>query len=369
MTAPVHTRLQEIRKARGLSAAALAQAVGVSRQTIYSIEDGSFVPNTAVSLQLARVLDVTVEEIFSIEEEPPRQTIGARLLMGQGAAGGGNLVRLCRVKNRLIAVPTSFSPAFLPRSDGIIESRTRLNFSVKSSAVVPEYDKRLLLAGCDPALSLLTDLLASSGIEIVTAPCSSRRALHWLKQGKVHAAGSHLLDRAAGDYNLPIIQRLFPVASVLVVTFASWEQGLVLQRGNPKSIRSIADLGRKGITLINREKGAGSRDLLDSGLRSASVQSRRVKGYNSIAEGHLAAAYGVAAGTADCCIAPRSAARCFGLDFVPLALERFDLSFTPASLELPAAKALLDLLNRSALRRKLQAIAGYDTTHTGQILL
>ena len=82
----------------------------------------------------------------------------------------------------------------------------------------------------------------------------------------------------------------------------------------------------------------------------------------------LAAAYAVASGTADCCIAPHSASRCFGLDFIPLAIERFDLSFTRASLELPAAKALLDTLNRSYFRKKLQCLAGYDTTHTGQAL-
>ncbi len=120
---------------------------------------------------------------------------------------------------------------------------------------------------------------------------------------------------------------------------------------------------------MNREKGSGSRDLLDTGLRQFGIQPEQVRGYNSIAQGHLAAAYAVAAGTADCCIAPRSASRCFGLDFVPLAVERFDLSFPQASLDLPAAKALFDLLNRSHLRKKLQLIAGYDTAHTGEVLV
>jgi molybdate-binding protein len=142
-----------------------------------------------------------------------------------------------------------------------------------------------------------------------------------------------------------------------------------MARANPKAIRSIADLGAKRVTLMNREKGSGSRDLLDTGLRETGISSEQVRGYNSVAGGHLAAAYAVASGTADCCIAPRSAARCFGLDFIPLAVERFDLSFTRSSLELPAAKALLDTLNRSHFRKKLQCLAGYDTTHTGQVLV
>jgi molybdate-binding protein len=263
----------------------------------------------------------------------------------------------------------SFLPAYLPPADGIVESRTRSKVSIKSPAGLPDGGNRLLVAGCDPALSLLHEALHASGIEIISVPCSSRRALQWLKLGRVHGAGSHLLDRATGDYNIPIIRRLLPEASVRVVTFAVWEQGLVMTHGNPKNIRSIADLTGKNVTFINRETGSGSRDLLDSGLHQFGISSKRIRGYNSIVQGHLAAAYAVAAGSADCCIASRSASRCFGLDFIPLAVERFDLSFTRASLDLPAAKALLDVLNRSTLRRKLQCIAGYDTTHTGEVLI
>lgn len=366
----VNTRLQKIRQARGISAADLARRTGVTRQTVYSIEAGSFVPNTAVALQLARALDVTVEEIFSIPGETPAESIRACRLGGDQAPNPGELVRFCHVGPRLLAVPVPSIPAYLPRADGVIESATnKRTASVTSPLDLPENGKRLLLAGCDPALSLLNQSPQSSGIEILAVPSSSRRALAWLKQGRVHAAGSHLFDRATGEYNLPVIRRLFPSAAVSVVTFAVWEQGLLARRGNPKNIRSIADLGRKNVTLINREKGSGSRDLLDAGLREAGISAQRLKGYDAIASGHLAAAYAVAAGSADCCIAPRSAARRFGLDFIPVAAERFDLAFSRASLDSPAAKALLDLLNRSHLRKKLQLIAGYDTAHTGEVLL
>jgi molybdate-binding protein/DNA-binding XRE family transcriptional regulator len=365
---PVHTHLQQIRKARGVSAADLARRVGVSRQTIYAIEDGSYLPNTAVSLQLSRALDVKVEEIFSWADEDTVEPVSADLLSNTQADGGG-LVKVCRVNERMIAVPVSSLPAYFPSADGMIESRTKLTASIQLPAGLPESGKRLLVAGCDPALSLLNETLHASGIEIVNISCSSRCALQWLKQGKVHAAGSHLLDRATGEYNVPFIRRLLPSEPVRVVTFAVWEQGMVLPRGNPKGIRSVADLGSSGITIINREPGSGSRNLLDAHLRQAGIASKQIKGYDSHAPGHLAAAYAVAAGTADCCIAPRSAARCFGLEFVPLAVERFDLAFTGTSLELPAVKALLDTLNRSHLRRKLQCMAGYDTAHTGEVLV
>lgn len=365
----VRTYLQKIRKSRNISAAELADRVGVRRQTIYAIEDGNFVPNTTISLQLARALGVSVEELFSMTQEQAEEPRKARVLGGGREINEGQLVRICRVKERLVAFPISLLSAYLPPADGIIESKKKLSVMIRSPVGLPESDKRLLLAGCDPALSLLHDALHSSGIEIITIPSSSRRALQWLKQASVHAAGSHLLDRTTGDYNVPIIRRLLPNAPPRVVTFAIWEQGLVLRHSNPKRIRTIADLADSGITLINREKGSGSRDLLDTGLRKFGIRPGQVRGYKTIASGHLAAAQAVAAGTADCCIAPRSAARCFGLDFVPLAVERFDLSFTKASLELPSAKALLDLLNRSNLRKNLQYIAGYDTAHTGEVLM
>jgi putative molybdopterin biosynthesis protein len=115
----------------------------------------------------------------------------------------------------------------------------------------------LVVAGCDPALSLLSAELKSGGTEVINVPCSSQEALNWLKKGLVHVAGSHLRDQATGEYNLPLVTSLFGKKKIRVVTFAEWEQGLVVRRGNPKRIRSVADLGGERITMVNREKGVG----------------------------------------------------------------------------------------------------------------
>ena len=173
----------------------------------------------------------------------------------------------------------------------------------------------------------------------------------------------------SGEYNLPAIRRLFSKNEVKVVTFAIWEQGLVLQPGNPKDIHAVADLARKNVSMVNREKGAGSRDLLDHKLREAGVDASRVKGYDRITYGHLPAALAVSMGEADCCIATRSAARAFGLAFTPLATERYDLVIRRQYARLPAMEALLDVLNRAAVRRRLEMLAGYDTSHTGEVLV
>lgn len=367
------TQLNAIRQQRGIPAAQLAKRVGVSRQTIYAIEAGDYVPNTTLALQMAQILEVRVEDLFQIEADeasPPPMTVD--LIGGRQTDGKGQPVQLCRVGKRMIGVSTFPQPLTLPVADGVIvqsSKRTRqAKVHVFQSGATE--GKRLLIAGCDPGISMLAQHLARfDDVDLVVAPSSSQQALEWLKQGSVHIAGSHLRDGSSGEYNLPTIKRLFPQGVVKVVTFALWEQGLVLARGNPKEIRGIGDLGRKNVQIVNREKGAGSRELLDQQLREAGIASGGVNGYTRIAHGHLPAALAVSLGEADCCIATRSAARAFGLSFVPLSTERYDLVIHRHHARLPAVQALLDVLNRAAIRRKLEMLAGYDMSHTGEVLI
>jgi putative molybdopterin biosynthesis protein len=367
------TQLNEIREHRGISAAKLAKLAGTSRQTIYAIEAGDYVPNTTLALQLAKTLEVKVEDLFHLEGEaatpPPPITVD---LIAGAAARKGQPVQLCRVGKRMVGVSALPQPVMLPLADGVIVDRSKRNeqASVHVFQSDLETGKRLLIAGCDPGISLLVQHLARvDDVDAVVAGSSSQQALEWLRQGKVHVAGSHLRDTPSGEYNLPVIRRMFGKSEVKVVTFAIWEQGLVLQAGNPKSIQSVADLARKNVSIVNREKGAGSRDLLDQKLREAGVPSTRVQGYDREAQGHLPAALAVSMREADCCIATRSAARAFGLSFVPLATERYDLVVRRQYARLPAVEALLDALNRAAIRRKLEILAGYDTSHTGEVLI
>jgi molybdate-binding protein len=278
---------------------------------------------------------------------------------------------LAHLKDRWIATPVGSVPYYLPEADGVV-ARARKGSSQVAVQLIggtESMSKRLILAGCDPAISLLARMAERlSGVEIVTVPASSRRSLDWLKQGLVHIAGSHLEDPGSGDFNVPHLRRLMPNEDLAVVTFARWEEGFVVARGNPLGIRSAADLVQPRVRLINRERGSGSRTLLDSLLREAGVPARKVVGYEEVAAGHLDAAHSVASGAADCCLATPSAARAFRLDFVPLHEERFDFAIRREFLDLPAVRAILDVLQRSALRRKLESLAGYDTSETGRLV-
>ena len=371
--AEIETDLGRLRRKRGLSAIRLAELVGVSRQTIYAMEAGTFVPNTAVALRLAKALEASVEEIFTLSEnvpQPHRRAQGAMLLPDSAALQTGQVVQLCRVDKRLVASAPSPVPWYFPSADAVVasqpnpRSKTRVQLFQES-----DFSNRILIAGCDPGISVLSRHLQAAGIELVLAHRNSSRALALLKAGCVHVAGTHLRDKSSGESNLPEISRLFPRHSVAVITFAVWEEGLVTARGNPKTIRSVVDLARKNLVIVNREEGSGSRALLDAELEKAGVPARQVRGYQALASGHLAAAWQVQAGTVDCCLATQSAARFFGLDFIPLVSERYDLVIRKQHMELPRIQQLLDTLSRSSLRRELEGLGGYDTRVSGQRLL
>ena len=372
MNTSVKNRLAEIRKSRGVSASGLARSVNVSRQTIYAIEGGTYVPNTEVALHLARELEVTVEELFSLQEgsQASPESLAAEVLSA-AAPSKGQPVRICRIGSRWVGIPVSASPYYMPEADGIIKrtGRTTGRADLVVFSKEEASQKRLVLAGCDPATGILARMVERiSGVEIVSAAASSKLALTWLREDKVHIAGTHLEDPKTGEFNLPFIRKEFPDEDFLVVTFARWEEGLVVAPGNPKSIGEIEDLAQENVRFVNREPGSGSRALLDQRLEKAGIDTHRVQGYDRVAYGHLAAAYCVVSREADVCLATRSAAQTFGLDFIPLHGERYDLVMRKRTADLPAAKAFLDVLQRAALRRKLEVLAGYDTSETGALV-
>jgi putative molybdopterin biosynthesis protein len=368
----VTNNLSHLRNKQGVSAKRLAQLVGVQRQTIYAMEAGTYVPNTLIALRLAQVLGVKVEDLFALEGNVAAVS-GTRevdLLPMEDHLQPGQPLQLCRVLKRLVGVPSMPVSSYLPAADAVVVKRGRKTGKalIQPFVVDREYGRRLLIAGCDPGISVLGRHLKNAGVELVTASCSSSKALDLLKHKQIHVAGSHLRDEATGESNLPAVRKLFPARSVTVVNFAVWEEGIVVAQGNPKQIHKVEDLARKDLRLVNRESGAGSRLLLDSTLRRLGCQSSEINGYERIAYGHIPAAWHVQSAQADYCIATRAAARVFGLDFIPLVSERFDLVIPKQNTELAATQILLETLSRAAFQRELELLAGYDTSQTGRLL-
>ena len=348
----ISNRLAEARERAAISAAEIATAAGVARQTIYAIESGAYTPNTALALRLARILSVSVEDLFCLDEDPiaPSSAVNIEWL-GSRPAAHGEPVRLSRVGDRTVAVPATAIPAYLPAADGMLASRTRAVPFEGTRAPA-----RLVVAGCDPALSVLAKHAAAAGVDIALVSSNSTRALELLRRGLVHMAGTHL----PGPHSMG--------RALHVVTFAAWQEGWVVAPGNPKRVRSAADFARRDVSIVNRERGAASRLLLDRELKKAGVPATAVSGYDRLAPGHLAAAWLVSAGLADCCVATEAAARAFRLDFVPLGADRFDFVIADEATSNPMVRTSLDTMHRAAFRRELELMAGYDTRDTGRVV-
>jgi len=370
----IHNNLAQLRAKRGLGAAQLATAVDISRQTIYAIEAGTYVPNTVVSLKLARVLDTTVEELFQLETEQqaPAETAEVTVLGALETMEAGQPLRLCKVREHLIAVAPEGGALGLPPTDAILLAPVRggkrqVNARVRIVSSGWNTPTRILLAGCDPSASILAGTLPRQECNLVIAYENSSRALELLQEGLVHVAGTHLAEKSE-EKSLPQITKMFPRSSVAVFSYALWEEGLVVAMGNPKKIIGIADLARKDVRIINREPGAACRILLDELMAEHSIPVGKVNGYDRVARGQLPAARLVQSGEVDCCISTQASARVSGLDFVSLTQKPYRLVLRRKDLELAPMQSLIETLGRASFRREVTACVGYDMRTAGERL-
>jgi putative molybdopterin biosynthesis protein len=218
----------------------------------------------------------------------------------------------------------------------------------------------------DPMLDLLGQFLATRfpGYRLASANVGSLGGLVAQKRGEAHVSGTHLLDPETGEYNVPYIRRTLGDLPVQVVTFTHREQGLIIAPGNPLGIRSLDDLPR--VRYVNRQRGAGTRVLLDYELEQRGIDAARVDGYDREEYTHLAVAAAVASGSADCGMGIRNAAMALDLDFIPVTHERYDLVIPAAYFDLPMIQHLVGLLHDDEFRAAVAAQPGYDVSKMGQ---
>ena len=374
----VENQIRSKRQALGLGQGALAERCGLTRQAISGIEAGHYIPNTAVALRLAKALGCTVEDLFQFPEE--RLRVEAEFL-GDAPAGeaGRTRVWLARIGERLVARALSGTMAAFTAADGLTVSTlphqhpplpTRKAVAVELLIEPQLLEHTVVVLGCDPALALLGVHLARryAACRLVWIHSSSLAALQMLYRGEAHAAGTHLWDPESGEYNLPYVRRELAGRRLVVVTLSQWEEGLIVARGNPKGIIGPADLARRALAIINREAGSGSRMALDTWLRREGIAPRQVRGYRREVSSHLSVAEAVASGVADAGPGILAAARMFGLDFIPLQEERYDLVIPLEFLNAPSVQALLDVAVSPAFREELEALGGYDVSQAGRVV-
>jgi molybdate-binding protein/DNA-binding transcriptional regulator YhcF (GntR family) len=195
----------------------------------------------------------------------------------------------------------------------------------------------------------------------------SMEGLIALERGEADIAGAHLLDEETGEFNIPIIQRLMPNETVVLMNLVQRIQGLMVAPGNPKRILGIKDITRKELTFMNRQKGSGTRILLDTQLRSLKIKSSKIKGYEHEETTHMAVAAIIARGEADVGLGVQSAASVAGLDFIPLFKERYDLVALKETFDSSPLSHVLEIVESENFRAMLNSITGCDTGETGKI--
>lgn len=206
------------------------------------------------------------------------------------------------------------------------------------------------------------------GLSIQPTYIGSLEGLMMLYRNMCDMAAIHLLDPASMEYNLPFIRQLFVHEPITVMRFASREQGFIVAKGNPKNITDFKDLPREDITFVNRQKGAGTRFLLDFYLAENDIDPASIKGYGMEEWNHLSTAAHISSGKADVTIGIQSAADKLQLDFIPIMKEQFDLVFRWTDQNKNALQSLIDLLEFTSFKESLENKTGYDVSDFGKII-
>lgn len=288
-------------------------------------------------------------------------------------------VTVGQVGERRVATPLARGAGVissLVRADGIVLiPRHNEGFNAGDTVTVqlyrtPETIARTIVAigSHDLILDLISQALAEHGQRLASANVGSQGGLVALRRGEAHLAGSHLLDPETGEYNISWVKRYLPDTPVVIVTLVGREQGLIVPPDNPKQLRTLADLAQPGITFVNRQRGAGTRVLLDFELKKLGLNPTEIAGYEREEYTHLSVAAAVASGLADVGLGIAAAARALHLGFLPLFKERYDLILPREHYHSPLLQPLLELLHNAQFKAQMAALPGYDIKHTGQVV-
>jgi len=288
--------------------------------------------------------------------------VGDKILAAPLSRGAGVITSLVRADGLTV----------LPRGVQGLEAGSKVKVRLLRPAA--EIERTIFAIGShDMTLDVLAQYLAAPASggrarRLASANVGSLGGLVALRRGEAHLAGSHLLDPATGEYNLSYVRQYLPETPVQIIAWVGREQGLLVRRGNPKGIRGLSDLARPDVRFINRQRGAGTRVLLDYHLGQLGLTPEAVTGYDQEEYTHLAVAAAVASGRADCGLGIQAAAHALDLDFIPLFTEQYDLVIPCRFLAGDLLEPVFDLMRSSEFQRVVQSLGGYDISRMGQIV-
>jgi putative molybdopterin biosynthesis protein len=296
-------------------------------------------------------------------------------------AGDDDFVRVVvgRVGERILAAPLARGAGLitsLVRADGLAMiprgsqgSPAGDEVEVKLYRSPLEIDRTIFAIGShDLTLDIMAQYLALKDRRLSSANVGSLGGLLAIRRQEAHLAGSHLLDPETGEYNIAYIKQYLSGIPVVVIKLVNRQQGLMVLPENPKAINRLEDLVRKDIRFINRQRGAGTRVLLDYHIKLLGLDHGSIQGYNQEEYTHLAVAAAVASGRADCGLGIAAASQALNLDFLPLFQERYDLVIANDHYQSPLLQPLLDLLQDESFQKNVVSLPGYDVTNMGKVV-
>ena len=290
-------------------------------------------------------------------------------------------VKLGYIGGKYVATPLSRGAGAtmsLVNADGVLE----IGQNIEGIEAGTEVQVRLLtsedkikntlicIGSHDPIIDIAADIMHSRNKKyfLSSSNVGSTGGLMALKTGETHMAPTHLLDMETGEYNVTYLEKYVPDKKIALVKCVNRIQGFMVEKGNPKNITKFEDLERKDIKFVNRQRGSGTRLLLDYNLNKLNIDFKNINGYYREEFTHLAVAAAVEAGDADVGLGVFSAANMMGLDFIPVCNEEYDLAIPEEYLELEIIKEFIETIKSVDFKAKLDELGGYDYSNTGTII-
>ncbi len=341
------------------------------------LNSGSRIPAVR---DLAKDLGVNVNTVARAYIELVRDGIlvshrGGGTVVGTGAherVMGDRSKRLIGMADDLLALATGIGYTLDEVEASVILATERWRHrSVPEPLLTPDYSSRRTVAFAgshDLMLEALARRLANSRPPVIidTRYVGSLEGIVALVRGEADVAGCHLLDQESGEYNIPFARRMLSGQTAIMVSMVRRVQGMFLAKDNPKRISGLEDLQRNDVALANRQRGSGTRVLLDYLLRKAGIDSFKIEGYEQEYDTHSDVASAVAQGRADAGIGIQAAAGAYGLEFIPLAEEPYDLIFSSKAFRRDDVQKLLATLKSPSFKRLVSAMGGYDIRTMGE---
>lgn len=290
-------------------------------------------------------------------------------------------VRMGEVGGKLTASPLSRGAGVVSsfmKADGILEVpqgtegyEAGEEVQVRLLSTPEKLQNTLVVIGShDPLLDEVADMMhrADPTVFMSSSHVGSMGGIMAIRRGEAHAGGCHLLDTETGVYNLSFLKKYFPNGGIRLVRCVGRQQGLMLAKGNPLDIKEFADIAKNGVRYVNRQKGSGTRVLMDYLCEQYAVNVGDIYGYEREELTHTSVAAQIANGSADAGMGIYSAAQLYDLDFLPICIEEYDLIIPDHAWETPVVQQLIATLKSPAFREKMLAMGGYTVDHPGEII-